>query len=242
MAWSKHGHECCVRCGTADRPHEANGLCDRCYTVRRYHTDRETILRKRKADRFRRTLEATEAAYLREKRWKERNPGRDRMLKNEWSRRHGKWPEGAPVRLTQHGNEIGVIVRGPTKPGRMNLDVQMLRPGGGVLEKVRFKHAQRIDQFPNPDIANGDLYQFKRVGARGHSRRAFVFDSRFGAQGETIYRLRETNHDIYHDVTAATLRADWILVEKNIFGRLFAAGLIELAPYPTNKLRRILHV
>ena len=31
--WAK-AHDCCVTCGTTERPHQARGLCRRCYAAR----------------------------------------------------------------------------------------------------------------------------------------------------------------------------------------------------------------
>jgi hypothetical protein len=66
MAWSKK-HECCVECGTTDRPHKSRGRCEKC----RYVAEKQLIV-------------------SRSARWVARNRDRSRKTKREWARRNYK--------------------------------------------------------------------------------------------------------------------------------------------------------
>ena len=43
--WSRRYGDCCINCGTTERPHLTKGLCLKCYGKQRYYMNRERVLK-----------------------------------------------------------------------------------------------------------------------------------------------------------------------------------------------------
>jgi len=101
--WSSKA-DACRGCGRTDKPHEARGLCHRCYAAWRYRTNynstAEKSRRRAKAYRLRTDYDARDwerkKSDPRQKEW-------HRKASLNYARKHAKWPIGSLVR-TSLGN------------------------------------------------------------------------------------------------------------------------------------------
>jgi hypothetical protein len=100
--WSA-SHDACQGCGTTERPHEAKGLCHRCYVKSRYAANACGV-RDRQRARLKHERLYSDVWEAREERKKEieKTDPRRKDLKRQrslrYQRKFAKWPVGSKVR------------------------------------------------------------------------------------------------------------------------------------------------